>query len=278
MFTQLNAYLKRPALYERTPEPFWIDPHIARQMLAAHIDPNTGAASRKPEFIRRCADWVASLLPEGAALLDIGCGPGLYAKQFSQRGLRVTGLDFSESSIAYAREHDPHSEYIVRDYLTMEFEDAFDMITLIYCDYGALIPDERRDLLRRVHKALRPGGLFLLDVFTPLRGQGKRDGTSWDVNPNGGFWSPNPHLCLNAETYYGETAEGRRTVVIEDSAVRCYNLWDCYFTRQTLLDETAPLGFSGHGVYSDATGTPHSDDSQTICAVLKKECKEHGSV
>jgi hypothetical protein len=48
MYTVLQQYLKRPALYERTTEKFWTDPHIAKQMLAAHIDPNTDAASRRP--------------------------------------------------------------------------------------------------------------------------------------------------------------------------------------------------------------------------------------
>ena len=81
MYNKLNEYLKRPALYERTTEQLWNDPYIATQMLKAHLDPNTDAASRKPDFIHRTAEWVASLLPDNAKLLDIGCGPGLYTKQ-----------------------------------------------------------------------------------------------------------------------------------------------------------------------------------------------------
>ena len=271
MFTILQKYLKRPALYERTSELFWNDPHIAKQMLAAHTSSDTDAASRKPEFITRCADWVASLdLPNGADLMDIGCGPGLYTKQFAKRGFRVTGLDFSENSIAYAREHDPSSNYILQSYLEMDFENEFDIITLIYCDYGALIPDERVNLLGRIQKALKPGGLFLLDVYTPLRGRDKRDSTSWEISPNGGFISEKPHICLNAEYFYDDVAEGCRTVIIEEGQVRCYNLWDCYFTKQSLHNETAPFDFSVVGFYNDATGTPYTDDSQTLCAVLQK--------
>ena len=90
MFSKLQAYLERPALYERTTENFWNDPYISAQMLEAHLNPSTDAASRKPEFINRCVDWVLSLpLPERASLLDIGCGPGLYAKRFAARGLRA---------------------------------------------------------------------------------------------------------------------------------------------------------------------------------------------
>ena len=274
MYRNLLEHLRRPALYERTTEKFWNDPYIAAQMLEAHLDPDLDGASRSPEFINRSADWIMSLLPNDTkrqiALLDIGCGPGLYTKLFAQRGLRVTGLDFSENSIAYARRHDPDSEYIFQDYLSMDFDNMFDMVTLIYCDYGALIPQERRELLGRIHKALRPGGLFLFDVFTPVRGEGEEDDTSWDTYPDGGFWSAKPHICLEAEYYYGETAQGSRHVIIEENGIRCFNIWNCYFTRQSLLDETMDFGFSEVGFYGDVSGQPYTDDSETLCAVLQK--------
>ncbi|MCL2544450.1 MAG: class I SAM-dependent methyltransferase [Clostridia bacterium] len=269
-FAELQEHLKRPALYERTREAFWNDPYIATQMLAAHLDPGIDAASRRPETIDRSVAWMLSLVPKGARLLDIGCGPGLYTKRLAEGGLRVTGLDFSAGSIAYARAHDGRSEYILQDYLAMDFEGAFDIVTLIYCDYGALIPRERRELLRRVHRALKPGGLFVLDVFTPRRAAGRREAASWELHENGGFWSPEPHICLDASFFYGETAEARRTVVIQERGVRCFLLWDCYFTRQSLLEEAAPAGFGEAGFYSDATGRPFADDSPAMCAVFRK--------
>ena len=121
MYRELQGYLKRPVLYERTTEKLWTDPHIAKQMLEAHLDPNIDSASYKPESIDSLVEWIMSLpLPGNARLLDIGCGPGLYTKRFAERGLRVTGLDFSVNSISYAREHDSKSEYSIGDYLTME--------------------------------------------------------------------------------------------------------------------------------------------------------------
>ena len=264
--------IKRPALYERTKELFWNDPYIAEQMLKAHLDPNTDAASRKPEFIRRCADWTASLpLPENTRLLDIGCGPGLYAKQFTQRGLRVTGMDFSEGSIVYAKEHDPRSEYVLGNYLAMEYDSAFDAVTLIYCDYGALIPGEREELLRRVRRALRPGGLFLFDVNTPRHLDARRPKKAIGVNRKGGFWSPHAHICLHAGYLYGESVAADRYAVLDRRGLRRYNLWETCFTRQSLLEEAAPAGFTPVDFYSDMTGAPYADTSETLCAVLRKE-------
>ena len=95
IFSVLNTLLTKPDLYERTIEKFWNDPHISKGLLKAHLDPDTEAASRRPEFIDRSVEWIVSMLPEGASLLDIGCGPGLYTKRLAERGLRVTGIDFS---------------------------------------------------------------------------------------------------------------------------------------------------------------------------------------
>ena len=35
-------------------------------------------------------------------ILDLGCGPGLYAELLAKKGHSITGVDFSENSIQYA--------------------------------------------------------------------------------------------------------------------------------------------------------------------------------
>jgi len=271
MYDILKTYLKKPELYEKTPEKFWNDEHISKGMLKAHLDPNTDAASRKPEFIDRAVKWISLLLPVGASLLDIGCGPGLYTKRFSEHGLNVTGLDFSERSINYAKAHDPKTEYVLQSYLEMDYENRFDLITLIWCDYGALVPADRDNLLERVYKALKPGGLFLFDVFTREQYIRQKDKTSWEVCENGGFWSPNSHICLNAEYRYGDDINLYRYVIIEREKVRCFNIWDTCFTKDSLTAELAPFGFSEAGFFADVTGTPYTDGSKTLCTVIRKQ-------
>jgi len=49
----LGRLQDRPDLYSPGEERFWTDPHIAEQMLAAHLGPGNGAASRRPETIDR---------------------------------------------------------------------------------------------------------------------------------------------------------------------------------------------------------------------------------
>jgi len=101
----LGRLQDRPDLYSPGEEQFWTDPHIAEQMLAAHLDPSNDAASRRPETIDREVDWLVTALglKDGDRVLDLGCGPGLYSTRLARRGLQVTGVDFSANSIEYAR-------------------------------------------------------------------------------------------------------------------------------------------------------------------------------
>ncbi len=85
---------------------FWDDPHISSQMLKAHLDPEVDAASRRPETIEQTVTWLIDhiQLQSGQTVLDLGCGPGLYSVRFAQRGITVTGIDYSHRSIDYANQ------------------------------------------------------------------------------------------------------------------------------------------------------------------------------
>ena len=82
----------------------WDEPAFSERMLREHLDQSHGAASRRiPELraqVQRMLEWLG--LGPGAHLLDVTCGPGLYAAEFARAGLCVTGVDFSPASIRYA--------------------------------------------------------------------------------------------------------------------------------------------------------------------------------
>ena len=46
MITTLFHLLKKPALWQRTTEPFWDDEHISKGMLDSHLNPDLDGASR----------------------------------------------------------------------------------------------------------------------------------------------------------------------------------------------------------------------------------------
>jgi len=271
MMSELFILLQKPSLWQRSYEPFWDDEHISKGMLEAHLNPNLDAASRRHSYIDSSVKWLISIIPAGSKVLDLGCGPGLYTKRLSDAGYDVTGMDISKRSIAYAKEHDSKTKYIYQNYLEMDYTEAFDVITLIYCDYTALIPEERKTLLSKIHRALKPNGLFIFDVFTEQTFDGKSDHTSWSYYENGGFWSDKPHLCLEAEYYFeNNTVKVSKYIVITENDLHEYLIWDTVFNKHTLLSEVTPFGFQMNGIFDDVCGSAYTGVSDTLCLVLKK--------
>lgn len=275
MTKQLFSYLNKPALWQRSEAKFWDDPHISAQMLEAHLNPTWDAASRNHEDIARSVEWLCTLLPAGCRLLDLGCGPGLYTAPLAARGYEVEGMDISSRSLDYARAHDSKSRYIQGNYLALDASQAYDAITLIYCDYAALTAPERKALLARIHRALVPGGQFILDVFTMASAEQAGEGgdrQSWTFCPEGGFWSKAPYLLLEGcYSYESGSVQCRKTVVLTEARSIEYILWDTFYTRERLLAELEPLGFQAKGVYNSTWGTPYREQGKTLCAVMEKK-------
>lgn len=106
MNKQLLKFMQRPQLYEPSSNKFWNDEHISKGMLEAHLNKDWEAATRKHDFVINSVEWISSIAPPSLKnkLLDLGCGPGIYAELFKRKGYDVTGVDFSERSINYAIE------------------------------------------------------------------------------------------------------------------------------------------------------------------------------
>lgn len=270
----LNPLMACPAPYESTGLPFWDDPHIAASMLAAHLASDSDGASRTHAFIERSVDWIASLIEQrGKALLDLGCGPGLYAERFHKKGFRVTGIDLSLSSIDYAkRSAEAKGMEIIyhnQDYLTMEYENAFDIVVLIYCDFGVLPPGSRASLLRKIYRALRPDGLFILDAFTRNNYSDFEDKLEASYE-SAGFWCMEPYLNLKrSKAYHGSVYLEQYTIVMQ-SDCRTYNLWNHAFDRDELTENLMQAGFATVGFYGDMAGAAYSGGGGTLCAVGRK--------
>jgi len=275
MNERLFHYLKtKPEPYESGEKLFWDDDHISQGMLEAHLDQEFEGATRNFVFVFRSVKWIASLLTQtNPKLIDLGCGPGIYAQQFHLNGFKVTGIDFSRRSIQYAKDEAQRQgfsiEYRYMNYLTLDYEEEFDVATLIYCDYGVLPPNDRRELLKRVRKALKPGGLFIFDAFTPVNYENFKEERKTAYRDEG-FWTASPHVLIQSNVRYETDTFLEQYLVLTEHELKRYNIWNQAFTQESLAQELVDAGFRGLEVYANVAGDPFTSQSDTICFVAHK--------
>ena len=277
MLDKIFQYLKKPDLYSESTAKFWDDEHISKGMLKAHLDPALEAASRRHSFIDSSVEWISELVPckNYKKLLDLGCGPGLYAERLAEKGYLLTAIDFSKRSIEYAKQRAEEKgyniEYLYQNYLEIEYRDEFDLITLIYCDFGALSHIQRELLLKKIYDAMKDGGKFLFDVFTPKNYEGKAENNTWYLNEGSGFWAQDAYICIEAHYIYEENIRLNQYITIDkEGKVNAYRIWDHYYTKDRIAEELKEVGFKNIQVFSDVTGKPYDVESKTMCIVAEK--------
>lgn len=104
--------------------------------------------------------------------IDLACGTGSVALLLAEEYDRVMGVDMSEEmlTVAFQRavEQGKHLQFICQRLQEMALPRAVDLAVcaLDGLDY-ILDPGDCQKAIRRVYKALNPGGIFIFDVNTP---------------------------------------------------------------------------------------------------------------
>lgn len=284
MFEELEEMNKRPEPFQfYTASDLWTDEHTSKQMLSFHLNEAIDVSSRNAEFINRSVAWIASEFNIGrdTNIADFGCGPGLYATRLAKRGANVTGIDFSKRSIDYAKEvtfrEKLNVRYVNHNYLEFETEERFDLVLMIMCDFCALSPTQRKGILLKFHRILKPSGSVLLDVYSQSAFEQKEEAATYEVNQLNGFWSPNKYYgFLNTFKYNKERVALDKYTIIESDRTRKVFNWLQYFTPEDLEREFMDAGFSIKGLYADVAGTPYDRKSSEFAVIAAKDLQQHG--
>ena len=275
-----QAALARLAARPRPPRPWrdgrqipWHDPAFSRRVLPVHLDASTHMASRQPAVIGEHVAWLHELLsaepaPAGRPrhVLDLGCGPGLYALPLARAGLRVTGIDVAPAAVTHARRLadgeglGDRMTFLELDLLALPDDlparlGPVDLVTFWFGEFGSFSPVEGLGMLKRLAPAVQDGGLLVLE-YQPFDLFPQEDGSSWEVAEDTVF-ADGPHLWLQ-EWSWDEQAQAEITVhwIFDPVSGRLERYAQAHqaYTEGSLAEVLAGAGFSDPVFYPPITG------------------------
>ncbi|MCJ2186870.1 methyltransferase domain-containing protein [Novosphingobium beihaiensis] len=101
------------------------------------------------------------LLPEGASVLDIGCGSGKpLARELVRRGFAVTGVDAAPEMLALFRRNLPDTPACLADMRELALGQRFAGL-LAWDSFFHLRPDDQRKMFRRFQDHAAPGAALM---------------------------------------------------------------------------------------------------------------------
>jgi SAM-dependent methyltransferase len=192
-------------------------------------------------------DALAGAGLHGGTVVDLGCGSGILARVVADAGYDVVGVDLSPAMVALARAEAPGASFAVGSIHDADLPPECVGVTAIgeVLNYGT---DERsglaaiRRLARRVHDALVPAGVWLLDVSGP--GRAGPTGTAkqfhrydeWCLGMTASE-SPGGRRLDRAVTIFVAEADGRYRRIDEHHVLHLY-------ARDELAAAVAGAGFA----------------------------------
>jgi SAM-dependent methyltransferase len=139
------------------------------------------------DIAEAAAASVLELLAPRASVVELGCGSGVTARQLTDAGHEVLGVDQSPALVALARRRAPRADFRVGSFVSEPIPEC-DAVLAIGEVFNYLF-DERNtraalpSLFARIHTALRPRGLLVFDLAAPGLVPAGRSRT-WTAGPN----------------------------------------------------------------------------------------------
>jgi SAM-dependent methyltransferase len=221
---------------------------------------------KEAEFIR-----TALQLRRGEEVLDLACGFGRHALILARKGIRITGIDITDRYLEMAREKagDLPVEFHRIDLRQLDWQERFDAVFSYFTSFGFYDDETNFDILRRVARALRPGGRFLLDVANrEIMLKDEQPGRDPLEFEEGGIG----YVVINAASFELETSTVHAHLKLYGGpdgpeemrfSVRLYTLAELRW----LLSR---VGLEIVKAFGDADASPYSAESPRLAVVARK--------
>lgn len=277
MFNNLIQINQKPKPFEfYTAHDLWADPYRSKQMLQYHLNESIDASSRNHKFIEKSVEWICSQfnLNANSKIADFGCGPGMYASRLAQKGFDVTGIDFSSNSIEYAKSDAKAKgldiNYQYRNYLEFKSEERYDLIIMIMCDFCALSPEQRRQLLRIFRDHLKEGGSIVLDVYSLGAFDKREESSTYEKNQLFQFWAEDDYFAfINIFKYeYEKVCLDKYTIYEKEKNYTVYN-WLQYFSKERVAKEFEDAGLRITEYLGNVAGDEYSEIADEFAIIAE---------
>lgn len=223
----------------------------------------------------RAVGWIRGRAqpPAGGRVLDAPCGFGRHSVEFARHGFRVTGVDFNETELDRARAAAAAAgvtlDLLGQDMRDMDFAGEFDLAVNLFSSIGYFSDDEDRLLLDRFWRALKAGGVFVLDTrnrdqcVRSMPAEERQRFDDWTLRIENQFDPATSRWRARWWRLAAEAGEGDPGRLIGESEIRLY-------AAHELRSMLRPERWSRVDLYGGLDGTPFSLDTPRLVLVARK--------
>jgi SAM-dependent methyltransferase len=220
-------------------------------------------------------DWLAKHLAPapGAAILDIGCGPGLYSNRLAAHGYQVTGIDIAQAFLDHAQAEAQaqgvadNCTYRQLSMFDMAYETEFETVLLIQSIASRLDLTELQTLLTKIHAALKPAGHFLAEFQVTSSEFASNEAT---ITESISFlahspWSDQFHAWLLRDLIFPDAAERVNHHLLLNADGQLAEYWSRFslYSIPALTGLWQACGFRVQAVFGQTLGQPHQAADET---------------
>jgi len=224
-----------------------------------------GESSRETQAVIRMLQ-----LQPGQRVLDLACGFGRHSVLLAEKGFAVTGYDISESFLKKARELADSLavglELQQGDMREIPYDGEYDAVINMFTAFG-FFENEEEDLkvLQGVHKALKPGGQFLMDVINREFALSKTLARRWTRESD---------MFMLEERffdYFRSRLELINKLILPTGEVKEATYSIRLYTLTEMLELFNKTGLVLTDVYGDFNGAFYNSESPRMVLVASKE-------